>query len=80
MQDRRTRIPLSQAHKVMFVEYPDMVNIEQLRKMLGGLGRKKIYALIHSGELSYMRAGKGFMVPKISVIQYVLKNQINTKI
>lgn len=35
----------------MFAEYPDVVDVEQLRKMLGGISRKLAYRLLASGEL-----------------------------
>ena len=34
----------------MFREYPDVVNIEQLCEMLGGVSVKAAYQRLHSGE------------------------------
>ena len=36
----------------MFREYPDVVNIEQLCEMLGGVSVKAAYQRLHSGEIA----------------------------
>lgn len=59
----------------MFKDYPDIVNIQQLRSMLGGIGMKAAYALLHNGDIGYLRIGKAFRIPKKSVIEYL--NQIS---
>ena len=42
----------------MFAEYPDVVDVEQLREMLGGISRKLAYRLLASGELRCVRIGR----------------------
>ena len=37
----------------MFREYPDVVNIEQLCEMLGGVSVKTAYQRLHSGEIAF---------------------------
>ena len=48
----------------MFREYPDVVNIEQLCEMLGGVSVKAAYQRLHSGEIAFFRIGRGFRIPK----------------
>ena len=36
----------------MFAGYPDVVNVDQLREMLGGIGYKAAYGLLFSLSLS----------------------------
>ena len=55
----------------LFAEYPDVVDVSQLRKMLGGVGSKAAYKLLHEGRIRYMKIGRGFRIPKASVIQFV---------
>jgi len=55
----------------LFAEYPDVVDVRQLRKMLGGVGNKTAYKLLHEGRIHYIRIGRGFRIPKASVIQFV---------
>lgn len=55
----------------MFAEYPDVVNVEQLRRMLGGISRKLAYRLLASGELRSVRIGRSYRIPKLCVIEYL---------
>ena len=55
----------------MFAEYPDVVDVEQLRKMLGGISRKLAYCLLASGELRCVRIGRSYRIPKLCVIEYL---------
>ena len=55
----------------VFSEYPDVVNVDQLRKMLGGIGSKAAYQLLHDGNIRYFKIGKAFRIPKVSVIRYL---------
>ena len=40
---------LKSLYKVMFTEYPDVVNVPQLCEMLGGISDKTAYRLLKSG-------------------------------
>ena len=55
----------------IFENYPDVVDIKQLCEMLGGIGPKTAYHLLQSGEIRYLRIGRGFRIPKKGVIEYV---------
>ena len=55
----------------MFAEYPDVVDVEQLCKMLGGISRKLTYRLLASGELRCVRIGRSYRIPKLCVIEYL---------
>ena len=40
--------------------------------MLGGIGKRTAYALLRDGEIRYMKIGKSFKIPKISIIEYLI--------
>jgi len=40
-----------------FADYPDIVNIDQLREMLGGVGYKAAYRLLHDGSIRCFKIG-----------------------
>ena len=42
-----TKAELTDLYKVMFPEYPDVVNVEQLSEMLGGVSIKTVYRLLN---------------------------------
>ena len=52
-------------YKVMFTEYPDVVNTDQLCEMLGGAAIKSVYRLLREGKIKAFRIGKGYKIPKI---------------
>lgn len=68
----KKQITIEQATNLMFVKYPDLVNVNQFRVMLGGISKKSAYRLLHTGKIDFLTDGKGFKIPKISIIQYIL--------
>ena len=62
----------SQTKERMFSEYPDVVNVKQMCEMLGGIGMKTAYGLLQSGEIRYIKIGKSFKIPKVSIVEYLL--------
>lgn len=59
------------AAREMFSEYPDVVSPEQLRKMLGGIGKTSAYKLLRGGKIKSVRFGRRYLIPKICVIEYL---------
>ena len=59
------------AYKLLFADYPDVVNIDQLREMLGGIGYKAAYRLLHDGNIRFFKIGKAFRIPKSSIVEYL---------
>ena len=60
---------LQEYYKVMFTEYPDVVNVEQLCEMLGGPSSKSVYRLLKEGAIQSYWIGKRYRIPKVSVIE-----------
>ena len=56
----------------LFEEYPDVVEVEDLRNMLGGISKKLAYQLLTSSEIHSVRVGRTYKIPKISVIEYLV--------
>lgn len=59
------------AYKVVFADYPDVVNIEQLCEMLGGISAKAGYHLLKSGEIKSFTIARRYRIPKTNVIDYL---------
>ena len=55
----------------MFENYPDVVDVDGLCKMLGGISRKLAYPLLINQEIKSVRIGRSYKIPKISVIEYL---------
>ena len=67
-------ITLIQAYAVMFTDYPDVVNVRELCKMLG-ICSKKAYELIRSGSIPTIPCSKSYKIAKLDIIAFLLKEQ-----
>lgn len=56
----------------IFADYPDVVNVEQMCSMLGGIGKKTAYDLLRHGDIRHIKLGKSFKIPKVCVIEYLI--------
>ena len=63
---------IREMYKLMFAEYPDIVTFKDLQAMLG-ISRYAAYDLLGEGEISCIRLANAYEIPKINVIDYVLK-------
>ena len=52
----------------MFEKYPDVVEVDDLRKMLGGLA----YRLLAEQEIRCIKVGRAYKIPKVCVIEYLM--------
>lgn len=57
----------------MFNEYPDIISVEQLQKILN-IGRNTAYKLLKNNVIKSVRIGKIHKIPKVNVIEYINKN------
>lgn len=65
---------IAKQYGLMFREYPDAITAEQVQQMLG-VGRRKVYELLKSGEIPSIRMGRLYRIPKLSVIDYLCGNK-----
>jgi excisionase family DNA binding protein len=61
----------NEAYKLLFCNYPDVVNVKQMCEMLSGISEKTGYRLLHSGQIQFFTIGRSYRIPKISVIDYL---------
>ncbi len=59
-------------YSIMFTNYPDIVNIQQIRKMLGDIGITLAYKLLKQGKIKSMKIGREYKIPKSCIIRYLL--------
>ena len=66
---------IKEDYKTMFTEYPDVVNIEQMRKMLGCIGLTLAYKLLQEKVIHNIKIGREYKIPKVAIIEYLIKNE-----
>lgn len=64
-------------YSLMFTTYPDIVDITQMRKMLGGIGVTLAYKLLKQGKIKSLKIGREYRIPKSCIIQYLLDTKEN---
>ena len=57
---------------LMFSNYPDILTVEELCQALN-IGKNTAYQLIKNRDLKSIKIGKIHKIPKIWLIEYVLK-------
>ena len=72
-------ISIEQGYKLMFQEYPDVVNVDAMRVMLGGIGRRMAYRLLQNGTIESVRMGRVYKVPKINIISYLCRSNVESE-
>ena len=57
----------------IFKEYPDVVSVEQLQKMLD-IGRNTAYKLLSEQRIKAKKIGRIYIIPKNNIIKYLAEN------
>ena len=58
----------------MLKDEPDVLTVSEAAKVLR-VGLKKAYGLVNSGKLSSIKVGGKIIVPKMSLISFLLQNE-----
>ena len=51
----------------MFENYPDVVEVDDLRKMLGGISRRLAYRLLAEQEIRCVKVGRAYKLSLIHI-------------
>lgn len=63
---------MKESYTLMFTDYPDIVNLTQMRKMLGGISNSLAYRMLREKKIKSKKAGREYKIPKVNVIKYVM--------
>lgn len=64
-----------QYYETLFASYPDVVDTEVARQMLGGIGICTVLKLIHEGHLKHIHyLEQRYLIPKEWLIDYVMSD------
>lgn len=66
---------MKETYTLMFTDYPDIVNLVQMRKMLGGISNSLAYRMLREKKIKSKKVGREYKIPKVNVIKYVMTEQ-----
>ena len=52
----------------MFEKYPDVVEVDDLRVMLGGISKRLAYKLLTNQEIRNVKVGRTYKIPKTCIL------------
>lgn len=65
---------IKETYNMMFTSYPDIVNITQMKNMLG-IGVTLAYRLLKQNKIKCKKVGREYKIPKVNVIKYMIAEQ-----
>lgn len=66
---------MKETYTFMFTDYLDIVNLTQMRKMLGGISNTLAYRMLREKKIKSKKVGREYKIPKVNVIKYVMTKQ-----
>ena len=66
---------MKDTYTLMFTDYPDIVNLVQMRKMLGGISNTLAYRMLREKKIKSKKVGREYRSPKVNVIKYMMAEQ-----
>lgn len=55
----------------MFNDYPDLVDFNQIREILGNIEPTLAYKLLKKRTIKSIKVGRAYRIPKINIINYL---------
>lgn len=55
---------------VMFKEYPEVVDVEQMSEMIG-ISTKTAYRLLRENKIKHFKIGRTYKIPKLNILLYI---------
>ena len=61
---------IKQSYKLFFSEYPDVLTVPDICKILGA-SDKAVRRYLRSGELRSLKVGRSYRIPKLFLMEYM---------
>jgi oligoribonuclease NrnB/cAMP/cGMP phosphodiesterase (DHH superfamily) len=61
----------NEAYNFVFRDYPDVVNIDQMCQMLGGICTKTGYRLLKDNIIVHFKIGRNYKIAKLHIFEYL---------
>jgi len=63
--------------KRMFEEYPDLLDVNDMSRILN-VSVKTTYKLLKSSEVKHIKIGREYRIPKIHLISYLIEPKLTS--
>ncbi len=64
------KITKKDTYLVMFKEYSDVVDVEQMSEMIG-ISTKTAYKLLRENKIQHFKIGRTYKIPKLNILLYI---------
>ena len=72
--DNETKANIKSINKALFQEYPDLISVEDLQKILH-ISRPYAYELIKNKKVRALKIGRSYKITKNSVIELFFRSE-----
>jgi len=69
-KDDNSEMRRDDLYHIIFKNYPDVLNVRQVSEILD-LSTKTVYKLIRGKQLSCLKVGREFRIPKVSLMSFL---------
>ncbi|EKB5512001.1 helix-turn-helix domain-containing protein [Listeria monocytogenes] len=59
-------------YELLVEDYPNLLSVDDLRSILGNIGKNKVYELLRTNTIQHVRIGRKYKIPKKALIEYFL--------
>lgn len=59
-------------YEILYRNYPDVVTLKQLRKMLGGIADRTALKLMQDNIIEHFYIHQQYLIPKVFVVDFVV--------
>ena len=64
-------LDMKETYSLMFTDYPDIVNLVQMKQMLGDISDTLAYRMLREKKIKSKKVGREYKIPKVNVINYI---------
>ena len=62
---------LQTAYKLLFTEYPNVINVDKMCEMLASICDKIAYKLLKSSKIKNFIVGHRYQIPNLNILEYL---------
>lgn len=77
MKNKTSKTRVKLPNMEVFKDYPDVVDINEMCQMLGGISTKTGYKILSEKKIRSFKIGRKHMIPKIFILEFLFGKTID---